>query len=112
MQVVGTDIFRKMYNGVWVNATISKINRENMGLALIADCRFPNEVESVKSAGGIVIKLTRNLYNSDHASEVALDPTNYNPNNFDLVVHNENIGIDEQNSLILSFLQQRGVLSL
>ena len=112
MQIVGTDIFRKMYNGVWVDATISKIHRENMGLAVIADCRFPNEVESVKNAGGIVIKLTRNLYNSDHASEVALDPENYNPSNFDLVVHNESIGIDEQNDLILSFLQKRGVFSL
>jgi hypothetical protein len=112
MQIVGTDIFRKMYNGVWVNATISKINREHMGLAVIADCRFPNEVEAVKNAGGIVIKLTRNLYNSNHASEIALDPENYSPDNFDLVVHNEKIGIQEQNDLIVSFLQKRGVFSL
>lgn len=110
MQVVGTDILRNMYHDVWVNATINKIMKENMDLAIIADCRFPNEVEAVKNAGGIVIKLTRNPHNSNHASETALDETNFDNTIFDMVLDNINISITEQNTILLKFLQSKGIL--
>ena len=51
MEIIGTDIFRSLKNSVWVDATINKIRRDNLDLAIIADCRFPNEVESIKNAG-------------------------------------------------------------
>jgi len=111
MQLVGTDIFRKMNKDVWASSTISKIQKEQPELAIIADCRFPNEVEAIKNAGGLVIKLTRNPYNSDHASEVALDEANYSSSNFDFIVYNNNISIQEQNNTILRFLKNKGVLS-
>ena len=111
MQFVGTDIFRKMKTDVWAGATITKIQKEQPQLALIADCRFPNEVEAVKNAGGIVIKLTRNPYNSNHSSETALDEINYPVNNFDLVVYNDLLTINEQNEIILNFLKKKKVLS-
>ena len=110
MQVVGTDILRTMYNNVWVNATINKIMREHLDLAIIADCRFPNEVESIKSAGGLVIKLNRNPHNSDHASEIALDANNYPQSNFDLVLNNNIMTIDEQNNEVYNFLKKKAIL--
>lgn len=110
MQFVGTDIFRQMKHDVWAGATIKKIKQEQPELAIIADCRFPNEVEAVKNAGGLVIKLNRNPHNSDHASETALDENNYPIKNFDLVVYNENISIQEQNRTILTFLKNKRVL--
>jgi cytidylate kinase len=112
LQIVGTDMFRKMQHNVWSAATIRKIKKEKPDLAIIADCRFPNEVDAVKSADGIVIKLTRNPYNSYHESEVALDTDQYDQSSFDLVVDNSKINITEQNKIIYNFLQQRGVLSL
>ena len=112
MQFIGTDIFRKMKTDVWTNATINKINQEKLKLAIIADCRFPNEVEAIKSAGGLVIKLMRNPYNSDHASEIALDIHNYNHENFDLVIHNDTLGIADQNNIILEFLKDKGIVPL
>ena len=111
MQFVGTNIFRKMKNDVWSGATINKIRNETPNLAIIADCRFPNEVEAVKNAGGIVIKLTRNPYNSNHESEVALDEINYSNSNFDLIIHNESLTIPEQNEVVLNFLKKKKVLS-
>lgn len=111
MQFVGTDIFRKMKPDVWAGATIAKIYREQPQLAIIADCRFPNEVDVVKNAGGLVIKLTRNPYNSSHSSETALDEINYANNNFDLVIHNEILTIQEQNETVLAFLRKKKVLS-
>lgn len=112
MQLVGTDMFRTMQTNVWSDATIRKIKNEKPPMAIVADCRFPNEVDVVKGVGGVVIKLTRNIYNSNHASEIALDPENYNPNNFDLVIDNTSITIPEQNQIILSFLQNKGILPL
>lgn len=109
MQLVGTDIFRKMKRDVWASSTINKIKKEQPQLAIIADCRFPNEVEAVKNAGGLVIKLNRNPYNSDHASETALD--DYNSSNFDFIVYNDNMNIQEQNNTILRFLKNKKVLS-
>jgi hypothetical protein len=110
MQFVGTDLFRKMKEDVWAGATINKILKEQLPLAIIADCRFPNEVEAVKRAGGIVIKLQRNPYNSTHASEVALDEENYDQNNFDFIVPNHNMTIDDQIQAILYSLDKNKVL--
>jgi hypothetical protein len=112
MQFVGTDVFRKMKNDVWASATINKISIEQPHIAVIADCRFPNEVQAVKDAGGMVIKLTRNPYNSDHASEIALDPSNYDHSNFDLVLNNDDINIEQQISLVIHFLSVKGLFHL
>jgi len=112
MQMVGTDIFRKMKTNVWADATINKINQEKPNLAIIADCRFPNEVEAVKNAGGLVIKLTRNPFNSDHPSETALDFNNYDHSHFDLILTNSRMTIDEQNVAVAKFLFKKGIFPL
>jgi hypothetical protein len=112
MQFVGTDIFRKMDKNVWANATINQIEKESPELAVIADCRFPNEVEAVKKAGGIVIKLTRNPFNSDHTSEVALDSSVYSSTNFDIVITNHLMDIDQQNYAVVKFLNKKGIFTL
>lgn len=112
MQYIGTDVFRKLQKNVWADATIYKIQQEKYDFALIADCRFPNEVQAVKDAGGIVIKLTRNIYNSDHPSETALDYDNYDHKNFDLVIDNTNINISMQNKILYTFLCDKGILPL
>lgn len=110
MQIVGTDIFRRMKNNVWSDSVLRRIKSENPDVAIIADCRFPNEVDTVKQAGGIVIKLTRNPYNSLHESEVALDAENYDQNNFDLVIDNCRLSISDQNNKILEFLKHKGMI--
>lgn len=110
MQFVGTDIFRKLKPNVWASATIQKIKTEQYHMSIIADCRFPNEVEAVKNAGGIVIKLTRNPYNSEHTSETALDPQNYSPLNFDYVLDNTSLSIVEQNNLTIQYLKAINIL--
>jgi hypothetical protein len=112
MQFVGTDFFRKMKENIWVDTTVNKIEKEKPELAIIADCRFPNEVEAVRKVGGIVIKLTRNPYNSNHKSEVALDKNVYDQNNFDLIIDNQHLTIDEQNQQVYHFLQNKGILPL
>lgn len=112
MQIVGTDIFRRMKQNVWSGATINEIFRDRADLSVIADCRFPNEVMAIKDAGGIVIKLNRNPYNSFHASEIALDTDQYDQSVFDLIIDNEAMTIEDQNKLIHKFCQEKGIFPL
>jgi hypothetical protein len=110
MQILGTDMMRALQPDVWVNGVISKIRQDNPDVAIIEDSRFGNECDGMKRVGGIIIKLTRNLYNSTHASETALDPEHYDPNNFDLVIDNTRMSIAEQNFIVQGFLEQRNLI--
>ena len=110
MQILGTDILRTMQHNVWAGATIRKIQRDNPDVALIGDCRFPNEVEAVQKVGGIVIKLNRNIYHSDHASETALDRQNYDELNFDAVIQNQFMDLEAKNEVLSRILKEKDVL--
>ena len=59
MQFIGTEIGRKMYNNVWVEATIRRIKNDAPLMAVICDTRFPNEVNGIIQNGGHVIRLLR-----------------------------------------------------
>jgi len=112
MQFVGTDIFRNINSDVWINGMINKILYEKVDVSICCDIRFVNEVEKFKSIGGIVIKLTRNPFNSNHSSETSLDPSSYDELNFDLVIDNTLISIEQQNAIIYNYLSSRGLLPL
>jgi len=103
MQYIGTEIFRKIDDNIWTNATIRRIHQDAPMLAIIDDCRFPNEVEVVQKANGKVIRFTRNpLENQDqHTSEILLDPDRYDWEKFDAVIDNKNMDLYEQNNIYL-----------
>jgi len=108
LQFVGTEIFRKMYEPVWVNLLINRIKEESPMIAVIADCRFDNEAQGVKDAGGTVVKLTRQTEVDNHQSERGFDKFD----DFDKVVDNKNMSIKECNQSILDFLIQKGISEL
>lgn len=89
MQYVGTEIFRKMYWNVWVDATLRQIHQDSPKLAIITDCRFKNEADAVKDTRGKVVRLTRNPLEDTHESETALDGYE----GFDYVVDNKELDI-------------------
>jgi hypothetical protein len=110
LQFVGTEVFRRMYENVWVDATIRKIVKEKPGLALISDVRFPNEVAGVQQHDGIVIKLTRTLFPEDnHASESSLDKDKFDWQNFNYVIDNQNMNIEQQNKEVYNILYSLGL---
>lgn len=112
MEVIGTDIFRKLRSEVWVEATMRKIERDNIDLAIIPDCRFPNEVDTILNANGYVIRLELDPFNSQSNSEKALDRDKYDWSRFSLVINNSNLGLEEKNLQILDFLSNKGILPL
>lgn len=95
LQHFGTNIIRKIKDEAWVSATINKICQENTQLAIIPDVRFPNEVNAIHANNGHVIRLTRNIYDSDHKCEKALDNDVFSWNNFDHIIDNQNSTIQE-----------------
>ena len=111
MQCVGTDYFRRMYPDVWVDATLRKIQNDAPELAIICDCRFPNEVSGAQEAGGKVIRLTKNGDSDDcHKSETALDEKNFDWQKFDAVIDNSKLSINEQNEAIYTTLRPWGYI--
>lgn len=94
LQYFGTNVMRKIKDDIWCSYTIKTILQESPSIALIPDVRFPNEVAAIKDAGGIVIRLTRNVHNSDHECEKALDKSEFDWNQFDYIVENDNCDIN------------------
>jgi hypothetical protein len=110
MEVVGTDIFRNIKQSVWVETTLRKIEKEKSQLAIIVDCRFPNEISSIIEANGKVIRLTRNPFGSNAAAEKALDKEVYDWSKFNYVCQNDNMTIYDQCMDIQKFLQETELL--
>lgn len=109
MQVVGTDIFRKMFSDqIWVNATFSKIKNEGKSIALIADVRFPSEVDAILDNGGYVIRLNRIHDEKDqHPSETALDDYPFSMlGNRALVINNGDCNINEKNRIAAEWIER------
>lgn len=99
MQVWGTDIFRSFDENCWVRATLNRIESDNLDFAIITDARFENEVDYIKKFSPIVIRLTRNILNQNHESELALD--NYDFSGPDVyIIDNENINMEDKNHKI------------
>lgn len=73
LQYFGTEMIRSHYQDFWVDVLMSKYD-PNESNWIIDDLRFPNELESIRKFGGLVIKITRpNSGYSSHPSEMYVD---------------------------------------
>ncbi len=111
LQFFGTEIGRKMYPPIWVNATINKIMAEQSGLAIVTDVRFPDEVSAIQKAGGYVVRLDREMFPEDkHLSEISLDPDVYGWNDFDAVIHNQDLSLTDACKLVEKFARSHNLV--
>jgi hypothetical protein len=106
LQYFGTDICRRIYEDIWHSRLVNDIMFEQPLVAVVDDCRFVNEVESIKKISGKVIYLTRNPYDDNHVSESELNEYD----GFDLVIDNEELSIHETNVKIIEALNSWGWL--
>jgi hypothetical protein len=59
LQYWGTDVCRKAFHDdIWIASLENKL-RSSKDDIVISDCRFPNEIKSIKDAGGVVIRVKR-----------------------------------------------------
>jgi len=84
LQYVGTDVIRKENPSLWVDfvALMLKYFHENWDYVIIPDCRFPNEVSTMRDSGfdTLYLRVIRSNFASPlteeqqkHPSETALD---------------------------------------
>jgi len=106
LQFFGTEVCRKIYEEIWVSRLIKDVEAEGSLLAVIDDCRFPNEMEAIQNAGGKVVKLTRSNGDDTHKSENAFDDSC----EFDAVVDNKNMSIQESHVELIKVIEGWGWL--
>jgi hypothetical protein len=59
LQYWGTEVARKSFHdNIWIASLENKL-RNSKDDIVISDCRFPNEIKSIKDAGGIVVRVSR-----------------------------------------------------
>jgi hypothetical protein len=59
LQYWGTEVCRRgFHDDIWIASLENKL-RNSKDNVVISDCRFPNEVESIKRAGGKVVRVVR-----------------------------------------------------
>ena len=59
LQYWGTEVCRRAFHDdIWIASLENKL-RNSKDDIVISDCRFPNEIKSIKEAGGIVIRVKR-----------------------------------------------------
>lgn len=61
LQQWGTEVCRKAFHDdIWIASLENKLRLATDNV-VISDCRFPNEIKSIKDAGGIVIRVKRGV---------------------------------------------------
>ena len=59
LQQWGTEVCRKnFHDDIWIASLENKL-RNSRDDVVISDCRFPNEIDAIKQAGGIVVRVVR-----------------------------------------------------
>ena len=59
LQYWGTEVCRKgFHDDIWIASLENKL-RNSTDDVVVSDCRFPNEIKSIKHAGGIVVRVHR-----------------------------------------------------
>jgi hypothetical protein len=81
MQFIGTDVYREMNNGFWVDSWASKLDpyKRSDVVIIVDDVRFQNEFDMVKSMGGSVTRIVatnKEIPLDEHASEKEQDSFN------------------------------------
>lgn len=103
-QIFGSDVCRKIKNNCWVEACYADILHEGYPFVIIADARFPNELNFMKDVGAKLVRLTRKPFDDNHVSETALDSYD----KFDLVIDNVGANLKEKNQAMLKYLLEIG----
>jgi hypothetical protein len=59
LQYWGTEVCRKgFHDDIWIASLENKL-RSSKDHVVISDCRFPNEIQSIRAAGGIIVWVQR-----------------------------------------------------
>ena len=106
LQYIGEDLFLGMYPKIWIRRFEEAVKASRADVILTPDPRKPEQIECIRRLGGRTIRLLRDPYNGSdrHISETALDADVYDQSNFDAVIDNRELTIEETNREVLKQL--------
>jgi hypothetical protein len=89
LQKFGTEACRHgIADNIWIAALEKRIHGYED--VVITDCRFPNEIDFIRSAGGILIRVKRgDDPSTEEISKMHISETAWNNYDPDFVIHNE-----------------------
>lgn len=102
----GTRVCRTLDDSCWIDRTFDAIEAYESNISIVDDCRFINEVNYCKSKGGVIVKLNKSIDADTHSSESELD--NLPDSEYDLVIDNDKMTLQEKNSAVLDFIVSLG----
>lgn len=71
LQLWGTEVCRRgFHDDIWIASLENKL-RASTDDIVISDCRFPNEIKSIRAAGGIIVWVQRGELPSWHSTAAA-----------------------------------------
>lgn len=104
---IGNRVRHTLNENHWLDRAIEGIIKYKSELSIVRDVRFPNEVKAIQKAGGVVIRLTRDIYPDDQdESETALNPENFDWSQFDYVFDNSNLDLADSLTELYKILQK------
>jgi hypothetical protein len=71
LQALGSEVFRSLNSDIWIECLYARLLEERPRVAIIPDCRFPNEAALVQVLNGIMVKVSR--LNPDGTPFIAAD---------------------------------------
>ncbi|USL85070.1 putative deoxynucleotide monophosphate kinase [Arthrobacter phage SWEP2] len=91
LQRLGTESIRTLDPDFWIRAGMATAAKVD-GPVVVTDCRYPNEAQAIKDAGGVLVRVVRSSQVDDgdaHPSETALDdyPVDFMVYNDDTIEH-------------------------
>jgi hypothetical protein len=89
LQKMGTEACRE---GIADNIWIAALEKRILGYddVVISDVRFPNEIDFIRSAGGVIIRVKRGVDPTpEELSKLHVSETAWNSYDPDFVIHNE-----------------------
>jgi hypothetical protein len=94
LQQWGTEVCRKgFHDDIWIASLENKL-RNSKDSVVISDCRFPNEIKSIRNAGGIVIRVKRGPEPEWYSAAESVNRGQYGNMNWALSKHHlEKLGI-------------------
>lgn len=104
LQFVGTEIGRKMYDNIWIDATFRSIQKSNCDFVIFTDARFHNELDYLKKYGAVLVCLLRQpiRVGLEHSSETQI----FTYQKWDELLDNRNLSIEEQREEMLKILEK------
>jgi len=105
LQKFGTEACREgIHDNIWIHILEKKI--QGYDDVVISDVRFPNEIDFIRSAGGVLIRVKRGEDPSaEQLSKMQISETAWNNYDPDFVIHNEGT-IDELKDNVKIILTQ------